>query len=303
MALVLVPLPRRDFDPTEAAVSWKILVAAGHRVAFATPDGEPAAADEMMLSGRGLDPWGWIPIVRTFALVGLLLRANREARSAYAKMRRDPAYRKPIAWNEIASGAYDALLLPGGHRARGMREYLESATLQRVVAAFFESHRPVAAICHGVLLAARSRASGTTNSVLYGRTTTALTWTLERTAARTARITRFWDPSYYRTYSEAPDQPEGFMSVQAEVTRALKAPSDFKDVPADDPEARRKTSGLVRDTETDARPAFVVRDGSYVSARWPGDVHAFAKTFVDVLAQACPPLDQGLARIGGSSTL
>jgi hypothetical protein len=28
-----------------------------------------------------------------------------------------------------------------------------------------------------------------------------------------------------------------------------------------------------------------VRDGNYVSARWPGDVHTFAKTFVDVLAE------------------
>jgi putative intracellular protease/amidase len=51
---------------------------------------------------------------------------------------------------------FDGLLLPGGHRARGMREYLESNVLQRLVAQFFEACLPVAAICHGVLLAARS---------------------------------------------------------------------------------------------------------------------------------------------------
>jgi hypothetical protein len=28
----------------------------------------------------------------------------------------------------------------------------------------------------------------------------------------------------------------------------------------------------------------VVRDGNYVSARWPGDAHTFAKTFAAVLA-------------------
>jgi len=28
-----------------------------------------------------------------------------------------------------------------------------------------------------------------------------------------------------------------------------------------------------------------VRDGNYVSARWPGDVNTFAKTFVEVLAE------------------
>ena len=42
---VLMPLPHADFDPSEAAVSWKILRAAGHDVMFATPDGCVAAAD------------------------------------------------------------------------------------------------------------------------------------------------------------------------------------------------------------------------------------------------------------------
>jgi hypothetical protein len=33
----------------------------------------------------------------------------------------------------------------------------------------------------------------------------------------------------------------------------------------------------------DETPAFVVRDRNYVSARWPGDVHTFAKTFAGML--------------------
>ena len=44
-----------------------------------------------------------------------------------------------------------------------------------------------------------------------------------------------------------------------------------------------KTAGLARDTATDARPAFVVDDGDYVSARWPGDIHTFAKALTDKL--------------------
>jgi hypothetical protein len=39
MARVLVLLPARDFDPSEAAVCWRVLVGAGHAVHFATPDG------------------------------------------------------------------------------------------------------------------------------------------------------------------------------------------------------------------------------------------------------------------------
>jgi len=282
-ARVLVPLPAQDFDPSEAAVSWRVFAGAGHRVSFATPDGRPAAADDMMLTGRGLDLWGAIPLLRNLPLVGLLMRANRDARTAYADMIADPNYRAPQRWDAVDPAAYDALLLPGGHRARGMRDYLESEILQNIVADFFDAEKPVAAICHGVLLAARSRSKRTGQSALRGYRTTALTWAFEHSAWSVARITRFWDPDYYRTYLEQAGQPKGFMSVQQEVTRALARAEDFCDVPWTDPHFRRKTSGLARDTIDDATPAFVVQDRHYLSARWPGDVHTFAKTFAGML--------------------
>ena len=283
MARVLILLPARDFDPSEAAVSWRVLTNTRHAVHFATPDGRAAIADDMMLTGQGLDPWGAIPLLRNLPLIGRLMRANREARKAYAEMIADPNYLAPQRWDGVDPAAYDALLLPGGHRARGMRDYLESEILQRLVAHFFDAQKPVAAICHGVLLAARSISKPTGRSVLWGYQTTALTWAFERSAWSVARITRFWDPNYYRTYLEQAGQPEGFMAVQREVTRALARAEDFRDVPRDDPDYRRKTSGLVRDTMDDATPAFVVRDRNYVSARWPGDVHTFAKTFAGML--------------------
>ena len=283
MARVLILLPARDFDPSEAAVSWQVLVNAGHVVTFATPDGRPAVADDMMLTGQGLDLWGAVPLLRNLPLIGLLMRANGDARKAYAAMIADPNYRAPLRWDAVDASAFDGLLLPGGHRARGMHDYLESETLHRHVASFFEAGRPVAAICHGVLLAARSVSKRTGRSVLYGYRTTALTWALERSAWTVARIARFWDPNYYRTYLEQAGQPEGFMSVQKEVTRALARLEDFLDVPKTDPDYRRKTFGLQRDTLEDARPAFVVRDRNYVSARWPGDAHTFATTFADML--------------------
>jgi putative intracellular protease/amidase len=287
MAKVLIPLPRRDFDPSEAAVSWSVLRQLGHSVAFATPDGRPAAADDMMLTGEGLDIWGFVPGLKRIAGIGRLMRANADARAAYARMQGDPAYQAPLSWEQIRREDFDGLLLPGGHRARGMREYLESETLQRLVAAFFAAGLPVAAVCHGVLLVARSRGADG-RSVLFGRRTTALTWALENAAWRVGRIVRFWDPNYYRTYQDGPGEPQGFMSVEQEVTRALANPSDFLDVPRSDPNYRQKTSGMVRDTFDNERPAFVVRDGNYISARWPGDVHTFAKRFAEMLAEARP---------------
>ncbi len=276
MSTVLVPIPDRDFDPTEVAVSWRVLTGEGHRVIFATESGTPGVADDIMVTGRGLDVWSALPVLGTIPIVGLMLRANKDGRNAYAGMLRSAEYRHPVSWAQASLDGVDALLLPGGHRARGMRSYIDSSTLQRLVVDAFTRGLIVAAICHGVLLAARSVDPSTGHSVLYGRKTTALTWALERTAWRLTRVTRFWDPDYYRTYPEQPGQPAGYMSVQSEVTRALKDPSDFRDVTRATPHRRRKSSGMVRDTPTDSRPAFVVDDGNYVSARWPGDTHTFA---------------------------
>jgi hypothetical protein len=75
------------------------------------------------------------------------------------------------------------------------------------------------------------------------------------------------------------------MSVQQEVTRSLARPDDFLDVPPGSTDYRLKTSGRTRDTADDSRPAWVVRDGNYVSGRWPGDVHTLARAFAEVLSE------------------
>src|SRR4029078_9372219 len=178
-----------------------------------------------------------------------------------------PEYRQPTAWADTDLEDVGGLLLPGGHRARGMRSYIESDVLQRLDAEAFRLKMVVAAICHGVLLAARTVDPATGRSVLYGRKTTALTWELERRAWRISRVTRFWDPDYYRTYVEKPGDPIGYMSVQAEATRALQSSDDFRDVAVGSTDWRLKKSGMMGDSVSNARPAFVVDDGGYVSAR------------------------------------
>jgi putative intracellular protease/amidase len=40
-----------------------------------------------------------------------------------------------------------------------------------------------------------------------------------------------------------------------------------------------------RGTGTDDSAAFVVEDGRYVSARWPGDAYLFAKRFIELLSR------------------
>jgi hypothetical protein len=57
----------------------------------------------------------------------------------------------------------------------------------------------------------------------------------------------------------------------------------------DDP-ARQFSRGprtlSARGTATDDTAAFVVQDGNYVSARWPGDAYLFGRRFTDLLQPA-----------------
>jgi protease I len=247
MATVLVPLPQRDFDPTETGVPWQVLSARGHRVVFATPDGAPGLADPRMVTGAGL------------GLLAPLLSADARGRKAHAGMCESAEFRRPVRHDEIDPGGFDALLLPGGH-AQGMRPYLESARLQTLVAQCFARQKPVAAICHGVLLAARSRdAAG--RSVLHGRKTTALPRRMELGAWA---LTCLWLGGYYRTYS---------VTVEDEVRALLADPGDFLRGPA----------GFTRDAPDRLAAGFTVRDGNYLSARWPGDAHRFAHDLAAML--------------------
>ena len=111
-------------------------------------------------------------------LVGrVLLRADAAARAAYAALQRDPGFGAPFRWDAAGEQSYDGLLLPGGHRG-GCASTSRAPVLQQLTVAFFRADKPVAAVCHGVLLAARSIDPATGHSALYGRRTTALTWQL-----------------------------------------------------------------------------------------------------------------------------
>jgi putative intracellular protease/amidase len=246
MPRVLVPLPDRDFDVTEVAVPWRVLTDSGVDVVFATERGENRpAADQRLLDG---------------VLFGQL-GAEAEPKRFYRELLGDGAFQAPLAWSELRARDYDGLLLPGGH-APGMRQYLASQTLRDVVFAFWATGRPVGAICHGVLVLARTIDPGTGRSVLAGRRTTCLPKFMERSAYF---LTAWKLGRYYRTYPAY---------VADEVTAALAQPADYV----------RGPRSMTRGTATDDGPAFVVEDGNYLSARWPGDAYLFATRFRALLA-------------------
>lgn len=242
---VLVPLPDHDFDITEVAVPWKLLTRAAHTVVFATEHGAVPACDPVLMKGV------------VFGQLG----AKPEPKAFYAEMAASPEFRAPLRWDAIDPEAFDGLWLCGGH-AQGMKQYLGSEALQSKVASFFALGRPVAAICHGVLVAARARASDG-HSPLFGKKSTCLPKYMERTAFY---VTAWRRGRYYRTYPAY---------VEDEVRAALASPADF---------VRGPVTLTRYGTDADDRGAFVCEDATkghhYLSARWPGDAYLLAKKFM-----------------------
>lgn len=246
--MVLFLLPQSDYDPTESAVPWQALINAGFKVAFATPNGQPAFADER-LTNTG------------FSLLNPVLMTKKADLKTYQSMITDQAFNAPLSYAAVNPDDYEALLVPGGHAA-GVRTMLDSDLAKNIVLQFFKANKPVAAVCHGVLLLARTIDPSTGRSVLFKRKTTALVaMTMELPAWA---MTYLWLGNYYRTYAA---------TVEAEVKAALEKPTDFK----------RGSLFPVRDSKRKPQAGFVVKDGNYLSARWPGDCHRFGQEFVSLL--------------------
>lgn len=245
--VVVMLLPAVDYDPTESAVIWDALTTSGVEVRFATPDGEPADADPRLVD-------------KGFSVLSPLLMTRPEPLRAYQRMVSDPHFAKPSAYEDVDLDTAGGVFIPGGH-AKGVRALLESSAAQKVAATAMSQDIPVGAVCHGVLLLARSIDPATGRSVLYGRRTTALTAALELGGWA---ITRPWLGDYYRTYPT---------TVQAEVTAALASPGDFETGPR----------MMLRDSPSHLGRGFTVKDGNYLSARWPGDCYRLAADYVDMV--------------------
>ena len=246
MKTIFIPLPSYGFDPTEVAIPWQLLSKTGFKIVFATPTGIKASADSRMLNGDGLGIWK--PI----------LRARQDAVEACIEMQSSQEFCNPLKYSDIFEANFDALMLPGGHD-KGVKEYLESAVLQAIVVDFFVAQKPVAAICHGVVVAARSIDPESGLSVIHNYKTTSLLKSQELLAYK---LTRLWLSDYYLTYPE--------ITVEDEVKSVLSDQAQFI----------KGQGPLLRDNQDKLERGFFVRDRNYLSARWPGDVYNFSNELI-----------------------
>jgi putative intracellular protease/amidase len=235
---VLMCLPNHDFDPTEAAVTWEVLNTAGIDVEFATPDGQPGAGDPHTLRGGFRGPFP----------------ARPEAVAAYNTMLQDPRYASPMTWADAASWDPDGVVFPGGHAA-GVKPFLESRAVQEIALGAHRRGAVIGAICHGVLVLARTTDPQTGRSILDGKTVTALTKSLERSALWLT----FWRVGRrFRTYP---------VYTEDEVIQTLGPTGGF----------------VVGGGRNDPH---VVEDGNVVTARYAVDAKRFGSTLVAKLRAA-----------------
>jgi len=196
---VLIPIPDKDFDTTEVALTWKILKQNNIEITFATANGTIGETDPLLLIGV------------IFGQLG----AKPKAIVAYHEMQQSNEFLNPIQYENIIPQDYDMLFLPGGH-AKGMRPYLESKLLQSKVVAFFKLNKKVASVCHGTLLLARSIDPETGKSIVYDYQLTGLPKSLEMLAYA---ITKWKLNDYYKTYTAY---------MQDDVETYLKDKNQFK---------------------------------------------------------------------------
>ncbi len=253
---ILIPIPTYGFDPTEVAIPWKILTENRYEVLFATPrgsvrNGKRVSADTIMLTGKGLGIWKSI------------LAAREDAVVAYNEMENSETFNNPFKYVDVREKDFDGIILPGGHD-KGVREYLESPELQNLIGDFFKARKPVGAICHGVLLVARSKNPETGKSVIYDYRTTSLLRSQELLAYY---LTRLWLKDYYLTYPGT--------TVEDEVKSFLGEKRNFIKGPIP----------LSRDSEQNLNRGFALRDRNYLSSRWPGDVYNFVYSFMEMVGE------------------
>jgi putative intracellular protease/amidase len=239
-ARILMPLPDHDYDPGEAAPPWQACKERGWKVEISTEHGIAAEGDRNKLKGP-LPGW---------------LSASMTARATYQQMIQDHDYLHPVPYAEIDPDGYDALLLPGGD-GLGMHQYLDSQVLRDKVLQFWRQGKLIGAICHGILVLARTIDPKTGCSILYGRKVTAPPASLDRAA--------YWlDKRLVKHGYIMYDQ-----CVFDEVRASLQRPEDMS--PGPNP----------------IKP-FVVTDGRLITARWYRDAELFAQRFVEKLQQRMP---------------
>jgi len=248
---ILMPLPRYGFDPSEVTIAWKTFTDIGINVTFATPTGQQSAADQLVLDGYCFG----------------LMKAIPEVQQNYLLLLQSLSFISPISYEQIEIEEYDGLYLTGGHDVQ-MLSYLDNALLHKKIVQYWSltPPRPIAAVCHGVLLLARCQQDKLFNgkgSILQGKKVTCVRSFMERMAY-------FLSSAQYGSYHLSTTNGD---YTENEVRQAVGNDMYFV-------EGSNNYLQLIWiGNNEDHTKAHIVEDGNLLTARWPADVWFLAKRF------------------------
>ena len=163
-----------------------------------------------------------------------------------------------------------------------MRPYLESTVLQSLVASFFDARdeHEQPARCGGMpwCVAGGAGALGADRALGAARTSD------HGPDLAAGKIRLGLDPLVGALLGPPTTElmPKGRANHQAIGASRLRSNGPWRPMailrmcPVRGPLSLAQDGWPVRDTDHDDRAAWVVRDGRYLSARWPGDVHTWA---------------------------
>ena len=270
---ILFPLPDRDFDPTETALSWKILK--DHykfQIEFATENGsKKPVCDMITLKGQGLSSISKL----IFDMLDIRVKQNVVLK-AYESLEKDANFCNPKSWKLLDFADYDGIWITGGH-APGMKQFLDNKDLQRKISEFWDYEKPIAAVCHGVLLVARSTLKDEPlKSVLFGRKTTSLVNYQEIFAYV---LTAWSHGKLFRTYEETTEDEIIRLIYGTKTVEEAKKINKVMELYDEGPlKVKKEFEG-----KNIGEFGYIVEDGNYLSGRWPGDVEILAHRFAQNL--------------------
>ena len=155
---VLMLLPENGSDPSETAVPYAMLKAAGYQVVFATASGKASKLDMLAYKSPFLLPD----------------RPNAEGRAAVTAMLASNEYKTPLSFDQaLKKDDFAGLVVPGGE-GKGMPAFLSNGRAHDIVRKFHGKKLPAAFLCHGALMAARTVDPRTGKSIVHGQRVTTI---------------------------------------------------------------------------------------------------------------------------------
>lgn len=173
---------------------------------------------------------------------------------------------EPITWAAAAASldSFDGLFWAGGH-GEGMGVLLNGTASLQLARDFWLLRRPVAAICHGVLVLSRA-------GLLHGVATTGLPAWLEAQAHLLTSYVAGLGAYQLATTNGQFTEHEILAQLGSDAESYVHSPLDI-------------LAPLVPGTATNHRHAFIAEDPgqAYVSARFWGDAYLLAQRFATLL--------------------